>query len=1173
MPTNGPMSLSRRLQLASLLSILLALSPPIEAFAQRAELPVLLPLQQPVETLAAGEQKTYRLPAVSRSGDWCLEVEQRGSEVRLEVLDAAGVPQMEIGHPEASWGVKSLVVPGTPGMLRIRLSAASTQPGEFALRLLRLEPERLEAETWMTRAGAELGNSSVQSRASALEFYLRAEEAFHTLQLPQRRAEALHAAALLLRQRQQLPAASDKLRIAADLWQRLQQPARRADALNALGLTYWQLGDLALARAALSRAHELWRALPVLHEAAITHNNLCLLDHASGALTEAEACYHQVIEEVRPPANEGPTDPTFEATVWNNLGGVFDLQGEPDAARDAYLRALQLRRAAGEVAAQAQTLSNLGVVQRTIGDWDGALLRFREARALLDRLDMVSTRGARAALDNNEGYVYLQLAQPRRASALFQQAANVYRDLGHRTQLLTTLNNEAEAQRAAGDLSAARARLEQALELADNLDNPRLRTLTRITLGSVLTDLTDAAGARSQLTAAVEAARAQDNRRLSARARWEMGRLGLQEHRLDAARSLLETALADFEAIDDTASSAATRLDLARVAQRQGRLQHAVEQTRQAVDDIEVLRGRLWSPSQRSTFSAVQHRAYSLLIDLSMELHALEPEGGHALRGFQLSEVARARHLFDRLSSPAGCDTGSDFTMDRDSAPGTETGTGPGIGLAQDLALRWGSLRRRLSAKAARLEQVNTQLGKAAGTDRQTQHLASEVASLSRELEAVETELARSRVVAPRPEAPSLQQVRDVLDPDTLLLEVWLGSARSYLWALDDNSFQVVELPARETIETLVRQALQDLATPPTTVAEDLAPDSNSNAPLELARLLLFPIRSQVLAARRLVVVPDGALHALPLAALPWPWTISAESATTESVADQSRDPSSNQSSAPSREVTSAAPRRWIDRWQISHLPSLVSLSQPRRHATALLPAALLPAAVFADPVFSSQDPRLQRTSLPRSGVPLSRQPANDTDTMWPRLPATRREAQAIEALRPSEVTTFLGFDAHLPAVLQQNLARYAVLHFATHGTLDTRHPHLSSLMLSQFSPEGRPRAGFLRLFDLFDQCLNAELVVLSGCQTGLGQYRPGDGPAGFVEGFLGAGVPRVVASSWRIEDSSTAELMASFYRGLWLHQKSAAASLRRAQLELRERPGYHHPYYWGAFVLTGDWR
>ena len=156
---------------------------------------------------------------------------------------------------------------------------------------------------------------------------------------------------------------------------------------------------------------------------------------------------------------------------------------------------------------------------------------------------------------------------------------------------------------------------------------------------------------------------------------------------------------------------------------------------------------------------------------------------------------------------------------------------------------------------------------------------------------------------------------------------------------------------------------------------------------------------------------------------------------------------------------------------------------------------------------------------------------------------------------------------------MSAELARYRIVHFATHGVLDDKRPELSGLLLSMVNEHGRQQDGFLGLNSIYNLKLSAELVVLSACQTGLGKEVKGEGLIGLTRGFMYAGAARVVASLWKVDDEATAELMKRFYRRMLQDNMPAAAALRAAQVEMWQQKQWRSPYYWASFVLQGDWK
>lgn len=146
------------------------------------------------------------------------------------------------------------------------------------------------------------------------------------------------------------------------------------------------------------------------------------------------------------------------------------------------------------------------------------------------------------------------------------------------------------------------------------------------------------------------------------------------------------------------------------------------------------------------------------------------------------------------------------------------------------------------------------------------------------------------------------------------------------------------------------------------------------------------------------------------------------------------------------------------------------------------------------------------------------------------RLPFARQEARAISTLVPADQRLeATDFRASRTTVMSGDLAAYRLVHFATHGFFNSEQPELSGLVLSLMDQGGKAQDGFLRLTDIYNLRLPAEVVVLSACQTALGKEIRGEGVVGLTRGFMYAGARRVVASLWQVDDLATAELMRVF--------------------------------------------
>jgi CHAT domain-containing protein len=316
--------------------------------------------------------------------------------------------------------------------------------------------------------------------------------------------------------------------------------------------------------------------------------------------------------------------------------------------------------------------------------------------------------------------------------------------------------------------------------------------------------------------------------------------------------------------------------------------------------------------------------------------------------------------------------------------------------------------------------------------------------------------------------------------------------------------------------------------------------------------VLLSPAARE-LDGRRVLVVPDGALQFVNFAALPDP---------------------------------GASGQPLVFGHDVVSMPSASSLAALRRAGLDRAPASQK-LAVFADPVFDSKDPRIAAAARPGADARKSASLESRRDAMvrsaadaglgrgFPRLPFTRREAQAILALvAAAERYEALDFQVTREAVLDPALSGYRYVHFATHGFFNARHPDLSGIVLSLVDREGNPKDGYLTSPDIAGLRLSADAVVLSACHTALGKQIDGEGLVGITRAFFHAGARSVVASLWTVDDVATAELMKRFYAEmLGSQRRTPSAALRAAQASMAKTRRWSAPYYWAGFLLQGDWK
>jgi CHAT domain-containing protein len=188
-------------------------------------------------------------------------------------------------------------------------------------------------------------------------------------------------------------------------------------------------------------------------------------------------------------------------------------------------------------------------------------------------------------------------------------------------------------------------------------------------------------------------------------------------------------------------------------------------------------------------------------------------------------------------------------------------------------------------------------------------------------------------------------------------------------------------------------------------------------------------------------------------------------------------------------------------------------------------------------------------------------------------LPATETETEAIFKLYNGnnlKAKVLLHSNANEKSIKSGELEQYKVLHFATHGFVNSERPELSGLLLAQDTTGGED--GVLYSGEIYNLKLNADLVVLSACETGLGKIQKGEGIIGLTRALLYAGAKNIIVSLWQVPDNSTSDLMVDFYKNLLISkgQLSYSEALRNAKLKMISEGSNTNPYFWSPFILIG---
>lgn len=1008
--------------------------------------------------------------------------------------------ELPLPPTQAGWSVEVQAKAGAPvGDFVLALIDASSSADE------RNHTDAHAARQLTDRVLPDLDLEDAESHDQALDDLNAALDAWQQVGDHEAEVRIRLVMARLVRPRD-APAASHHLARALVTANALAESPLRALVLDQLGHAHLAAGQLDNALRSFKAAAKVWQRLDLPGGETLAQGSACIVLIRQGAWRTAETCLQTTIADA-----EHLDLVRMAARLGISLGGVASHLGEPDIAIDAYGKALEHTRRLDDVLGESQTRNNLGALHRRLGEPSVALTHYRAALEGFEQLGHLTWQ---ARTLNNLGYAYLDLGNPERARPILHRALALRREAGDRRGEAVTLRNLARSL-ADGDLPQAFSRAQDALALADALGDVRSQASTLELLGQLAGRAGDTAAGLEHLARAFER-RSQIGDALGvARIRLEQVPLerlqaaGTVGQRAQHLQGELLRALETFLRFGDVAGEMATRVALAEHEVEGGRWDAALEQLDIAMQRMEVLRTRIADPAQRASFLGARRQAFALGIDIHLTLHQLDPAASHDRFALEISERGRARSLLDALDRPGG------------PTPNLESG----------LWQRWRRARRLLEAKVQRRAQR-------LGSDLESEErdaLDTEVEAAQAGLEEVATEIRSQRPDLSVAATSTLrfEEMRRLLDSQTGLLEIALGERRSVAWWLTDQALTVIELPSRRRLEelaTLTHQQLQTFDLNRRATRRDGAQ--------RLATALLTPL-SEHLNRRRIVVVADGALHAVPWAALPDP--------------------------------RSAEGRALMYRHEVVSVPSASALGALRRTGRSAGPGDLdsvrsLKVAILADPVFDASDPRNPSRTVASAA---SRQLGRSYD----RLPHSRDEALSIAQQVGKDARLFLGLDAHLDLLFDGSLKPFDILHVASHGVPDPDSPELSGILLSRIDRQGHSQDAVLRSHDVLALDLEAHLVVLSGCGTALGKPVSGEGFLGLAHAFLDAGVPQVVASLWPVDDRATAHFMEHLYRHLDEPDTSAATALHLAQQALVATERWSDPYFWGAFTLQGDWR
>jgi CHAT domain-containing protein/tetratricopeptide (TPR) repeat protein len=936
------------------------------------------------------------------------------------------------------------------------------------------------------------------------------------------------------------------------------ESAGLADTFNDFARTFYARREYDKAQTYFEKAMQAARASGNKSAIAVALNGFGIVRFYDSDITAALEFYEQsrnLCEEI--------DDQENLSNALNNIALVYTTRGDYRRAIGLYEKTIKLYEALGARKRAARSLVNLANAYSSLNDHPNTIKSLQRSLAISEALD---DKLIMAMALNNTGVVYYTQGDFDLSLHYFQKSLAMRQEVGVRAQMIPVMNSIADVYRKQGRYDQALKMYSESLAISEAAKEKRHISPTLEGIGDIHLVQKNYAAAQEAYERAFKAAEQSDYKRFMVRALARLG--GMFAARGDYLKAL-ENA--------DRAAAMARPLGLVEtlwqariVAGEAHRALHQFAEARtaftEAISVIENLRGQvIGGEREQQSFLADKLAPYTALIELSLE-------EGDTLTAFAFAEQAKARVLLDVLQG-GRVEINKALTMPERTRERALNGE------LSALNERLGRERENEKPDAARLNDLLAR--------QQKTRLDYEAFQAS--LYAAHPELAVQRGASHPLQLDELNAL--VPDAKTVLLEYVVGENRTLLFVIT-KSKESNQIPRAPTGKATLAAAPQTNA--PTKSLPDLHVFSInitreeltkrvahfqkqiatrdllfSNEARALYETLLAPAAAELQNRTRLILIPDAALWELPFQTL--------QSTNNEYL---------------------------IEHHALSYAPSLSVLGEiakgraQRSQRRSSSNSALL---AFGNPSFKAsahQMPGSNEIEASHDAQKLS----TASGTLKPQsaladLPEAERQVRLLGALYGgARSRVYTGAEAREDR-LKNEAQNFRILHLATHSVLDDASPMYSHVLLTPSAGvpahtnnggpatlDGNGEDGLLEAWEIMQLNLQADMVVLSACETARGRVASGEGMIGLSWALFVAGSPTTVVSQWKVESASTTDLMLAFYGNLRagsnplnaqqrfaLRSMSKAEALRQASLTLLHTEKYRHPFYWAGFIIIGD--
>jgi CHAT domain-containing protein/Tfp pilus assembly protein PilF len=821
----------------------------------------------------------------------------------------------------------------------------------------------------------------------------------------------------------------------------------------------------------------------------------------------------------------------------NNIGLVYRYQGNYRQAIDYFQRSLKIAEETRNKIGISSALGNIGGIQQSQGNYAQALEYFHRCLTIMEEIGDKSGIGGTL---NNIGLVYRYQGNYRQAMEYYQKGLKIAEEVGGKNEIVEALINIGSVHQLQGNQPQTMECYQKSLEIAQQIGD-------KAKIGGVLGNIGIVHQAQGNYAQAMEYYRKSlkiaeeigDKTGIS-NAFTNIGVTYQLQSNYTQAMEYHQKSLKIIEEMGDKFRIGKALNNIAIVYQSQGNFQQAIKTATQSID----IGKQCGAPDliwESFILAGMGYQAFNQPKQ-AKQAFADAIAAIEETRNQMAGAVAHRRQFFEgKLSAyygmvsllleennPAGALAFAEQAKARSLLDVLQTGT---LNITRAMSFAEKQQEQKINSE---LVSLNEQIYREKLLKQQDQNrlhdLNARLQKVRLDMEAFQTSLyaAHPELKIRRGQAQTItlsETAALIPDSKTALLEFVVSEDQTYLFVLTKNASQ--SAPDLKVYKIDVKQ--KELAKLCQEFRQRLADRriSYQDVATQLYNLLLKPGHIQLTGKSNLIIIPDDVLWELPFQAL---------------------QPVRN--------------HFLIEDAAISYAPSLTVLQHMKqtRQKRSAMPANTLLA--FGNPIIDTE------TSARVKTVPMDGQ-------LFP-LPEAERQVKLLQKLyTPSRSKIYIGKEAG-EAKVKAEAGNSRILHLATHGILNDASPMYSQIVLAH-NEAGTNEDGLLEAWEIMNLELNADLVVLSACETARGKVGAGEGMIGLSWALFVAGSPATVVSQWKVESASTTQLMVAFHRNLQTAtgkqslKMTKAEAMRRAALKLLKTPNYKHPFYWAAFVVIGD--